>query len=325
MTFSLEDHWVWDFWLADDGEGFHLFYLHAPKSLGNQHLRHRNAQIGHATSRDLVTWVDLGVVLQPGGAGEFDETATWTGSVLQGADGVWRMFYTGSHFLSDDSNANVETVGLAKSADLHTWVKAPGPITRADPRWYETLGTSSWPEEAWRDPWVFADANGEGWHMLVTARSNRGPDDERGVIGHATSDDLEQWHVQPPLSDSGSGFAHIEVPQAVSLDGRNLLLFSCDTGALSDAKKSRGETGGIWALESESIQGPYEIARAELIAPESLYSGRVIQNRSGQWVLLAFENTSEDGDFGGSLSDPMVVEWPVAGSSIQLAAKAAIS
>lgn len=325
MTFSLENHWVWDFWLADDGEFFHLYYLHAPKSLGDQHLRHRNAQIGHATSRDLAAWTDLGVVLQPGDAGEFDATATWTGSVVRGDDGVWRMFYTGSRFLADDSNANVETVGLAKSADLHTWVKLPGPITRADPRWYETLGASSWPEEAWRDPWVFADSNGEGWHMLVTARSNEGPDDERGVIGHATSFDLEEWQVQPPLSRAGAGFAHIEVPQVVTLGGRNLLLFSCDTGALSNARKSRAEKGGIWALEADSIQGPYAVERAELVAPESLYSGRVIQDRAGQWVLLAFENTSDEGDFGGSLSDPIVVEWPDGDSSIRLASKAGIA
>ena len=32
---ALPDSWVWDFWTADDGELFHLFYLHAPKSLGN--------------------------------------------------------------------------------------------------------------------------------------------------------------------------------------------------------------------------------------------------------------------------------------------------
>ncbi|CAN5233988.1 hypothetical protein BH09ACT5_BH09ACT5_10770 [soil metagenome] len=160
MTFTLDTHWVWDFWLADDGALFHMYYLHAPKSLGDQNLRHRNARVGHATSSDLVEWTDHGPVLEPGAPGSFDETATWTGSVLQGPDGVWRMFYTGSRFLSPDTTANVETVGVATSTDLHTWTKSPGPITRADPRWYETLGDSSWPEEEWRDPWVYADQHG---------------------------------------------------------------------------------------------------------------------------------------------------------------------
>ena len=50
MTVARPDHWLWDFWLADDGRTHHLFYLHAPKSLGNPDLRHRNARIGHASS-----------------------------------------------------------------------------------------------------------------------------------------------------------------------------------------------------------------------------------------------------------------------------------
>ncbi|WP_345763043.1 family 43 glycosylhydrolase [Diaminobutyricibacter sp. McL0608] len=318
MTFSLENHWVWDFWLADDGDLFHMFYLRAPKALGDQHLRHRNAEIGHATSSDLVTWTDRGVVLRPGSPDEFDATATWTGSVVQGPDGIWRMFYTGSRFLSPTSHANVETIGFATSVDLHTWVKAPGPTTSADPEWYETLGTSSWPEEAWRDPWVFADSDGEGWHMLITARSNNGPNDERGVVGHATSTDLVSWKVQPPLSASGAGFAHIEVPQIATIDGRDFLLFSCDTAALSDERKRRGERGGIWAAEAISVTGPFSIESARLIASESLYSGRIIRNRLGDWVLLAFENTSGDGEFFGRVGDPIGIAWAADEPSIRL-------
>jgi beta-fructofuranosidase len=302
-----------------------MYYLHAPQSLGDPQLRHRNAQIGHATSHDLTTWTDLGMVLQPGDPGEFDETATWTGSVIQGTDGIWRMFYTGSRFLSDSSNVNVESIGVAQSADLHTWVKSRGPIAKADARWYETLGTSSWPEEAWRDPWVFPDPDGQGWHMLLTARSNSGPDDERGVIGHATSADLETWHVQPPLSSPGAGFAHLEVPQLTTVDNRRLLLFSCDTGALSDARKAHGERGGVWALEPASTLGPYEIDKAELFAPEALYSGRVIQNRSGEWVLLAFENNSAGGEFIGRVSDPIVIAWPSDDSLVQIASQADVA
>jgi sucrose-6-phosphate hydrolase SacC (GH32 family) len=66
VTFDLPNHWVWDFWIADDGTDFHLYYLHAPNSLGDPHLRHRNAKIGHATSPDLANWRDHGPVLGPG-------------------------------------------------------------------------------------------------------------------------------------------------------------------------------------------------------------------------------------------------------------------
>ena len=85
MGFNLTDHWVWDFWLADDGEQHHLFYLHAPKSLGHPDLRHRNAKIGHATSTDLRSWTNHGRAFEPGLPGSFDGSATWTGSVVKAA------------------------------------------------------------------------------------------------------------------------------------------------------------------------------------------------------------------------------------------------
>ncbi|MGX9901454.1 glycosyl hydrolase family 32 [Arthrobacter sp. SA17] len=216
---------MWDFWIADDMDQFHLFYLFAPKSLVDPHLRHRNARIGHATSPDLRTWEDHGEVLGPGRAGAFDETATWTGSVVRGDDGMWRMFYTGSVFESTENDRNVESIGVAISADLFSWAKSPNLVIRSDPRWYESLGDSSWPEEAWRDPWVFGDPDGDGWHMLITARGRSGAMKQRGVIGHARSEDLEIWEVQPPLTPLATGFAHLEVPQIVKIDGRQALLF----------------------------------------------------------------------------------------------------
>ncbi|MCX5512805.1 glycosyl hydrolase family 32 [Kaistia algarum] len=303
MAFSLDDHWVWDFWLADDGALFHMYFLHAPRALGNPDLRHRNARIGHATSSNLTDWSFHGRVFEPGDTGAFDETATWTGSVVRGPDGLWRMFYTGTRFLAPDAHPNVETVGVATSPDLFHWTKAPGPICRADPRWYETLGSSSWPEEAWRDPWVFPSADGTTWHMLVTARANHGDELDRGVIGHATSRDLERWEVQPPLSDTGAGFAHLEVPQVVTLAGGTYLLFSCDSAKLAGHRS--GGKGGIWSVAADAAEGPYPIAAASLIAPERLYSARVIEDRNGRPVLLAFHNIQDDGSFAGGVSDPL--------------------
>ena len=301
MGFSLSDHWVWDFWLADDGATYHLYYLHAPHALGNPDLRHRNARIGHATSPDLVNWTNHGRIFEAGPPGSYDATATWTGSVVRGPDKRWRLFYTGSRFLTADSNANIETVGVALSDDLFSFAKQPGPIVVADPEWYETLGSSSWPEEAWRDPWVFAE--GGQWHMLITARANHGDVAGRGVVAHATSPDLETWQVQPPLSAIDSGFAHIEVPQIVEVEGTLHLLFCCDSPKLSG--HLAGQDGGIWSVVVPSALGPYPIARSSLLAPQSLYAGRIAKDRQGRAVLMAFHNTQAGGSFGGAVSDPM--------------------
>jgi beta-fructofuranosidase len=304
VTFALDDSWVWDFWLADDGQFFHLYYLHAPKTLPDQVLRHRNAAIGHATSRDLVSWTDHGPVLTSGAPGAFDATATWTGSVVRGDDGLWRMFYTGARFHGDVSPANTQSVGVAVSVDLHEWSKVPGPAVSADPRWYETLGSSEWPEEAWRDPWVFRDPSGDRWHMLITARSRRaGPLHSRGVIGHAESPDLESWEVRPPLTAAITAFGHLEVPQVCDVDGKHVLLFSCPADLLAEDRP--GTRGGIWVVDDIDPAGPYDIDGAVLLADEALYSGRLIVDRKGRTVLLAVENHAPDGSFPGRITDPL--------------------
>ena len=306
MGFSVKDSWAWDFWLVDDGSTYHMYYLHAPQSLGDPELRHRNARIGHATSPDLTGWVSHGVVLRPDDPEAFDGTATWTGSVMQGPDGLWRMFYTGARIYETH---NIETIGVATSPDLYTWTKQPGQVTEVDGRWYEKYGDSTWPEEAWRDPWVFADPAGDGWHMLITARANTGEVDNRGVIGHARSSDLVTWDVMPPLSQPGAGFAHLEVPQVIVIDGRNVLLFSCPLDKLAPERAEGYRGGGIWSLEVQHLTGPYHLTPAAVVTTMPLYSGRVIRDRAGQWMLLACVDATRDGSFDGVVSDPIPVHW----------------
>ncbi len=305
MGFNLSDHWVWDFWLADDGERHHLYYLHAPKSLGSPELRHRNARIGHASSTDLMSWTNHGCIFDAGPEGTFDGSATWTGSVVRDPTGLWRMYYTGSRFLSPDNSANIETIGLATSTDLVSWTKQPGPIVVADPALYETLGTSAWPEEAWRDPWVFWDEPSGRWHMLITARSKTGTEPDRGVMAHATSPDLSHWTVEPALSQPGSGFAHLEVFQVVEVDGSKHIVFCCDSAKLAGARA--GEVGGIWTQPLDRFPAEVDFSAARLLADERLYAGRIAQDRFGKAFLLAFHNAGADGQFAGGISDPLAV------------------
>lgn len=298
MVFCPPQSWVWDFWIADDGATYHLYFLNAPRSLGHPDARHRNARIGHAVSSDLRHWTDRGSVLEPGDEGTFDATAVWTGCVVQGNDGLWRMFYTGARFLGAVGPANIETVGLAVSTDLDAWQKRPGPLLSADGRWYETLGSSAWPEEAWRDPWVFRGADGL-WHMLITARSRDGAPLDRGVVGYATSPDLEHWSAAAPLSLPGSGFAHIEVIQIVEIAGHAHMVFSCDGSKLAGHRA--GGLGGIWTIPLASLDH-IDPTEAQLLLPESHYSGRVVFDRQKKPVLLAC--LQGGGDIRG-LSNPM--------------------
>jgi len=303
----LASSWVWDFWFADDGDRYHLFFLKASRALLDPDRRHWRASVGHATSHDLTTWVEHEDALVHSDEGSFDDLATWTGSVVRDAAGKWRMFYTG---VDRHGRGLIQRIGQATSDDLFVWHKVglPGVVT-PDSGVYESLSDDAWPDEAWRDPWVFADPTGKGWHMLVTARARGGAPDNRGVVGHAWSADLLTWSALAPLSDPGSGFGQLEVIQLGKIGGAYVLLFSCMTPQLSDERRARGETGGIWAVNVDDPLGPYDIAAAYKIADESLYVGRAIQARDGGWVLLAFENLGPDGAFVGQITDPIRLRW----------------
>lgn len=307
----LPDSWVWDFWIAQDAATgtYHAFFLFASKALHHPDRRDLRAGVGHATSTDLVRWERVPDALVHGDAPDFDQTATWTGSVIQGPDGRWFMFYTGT---TDRAGTLVQRIGVATSADLLTWIKHDGnPVLDADPRWYETHGgPSPWQDQHWRDPWVLADPGGDGWHLLITARAADGPIDDRGVIGHAWSADLTNWHARPPLSEPESGFGQLEVPQVEFVDGRAVLIFNCLHSELASERKARTPGSvGIWAAPAAGLLGPYDIAGATPLTDDSLYVGKLVRDRTGRWVLLAFENAGPDGSFGGVLTDPMPVSW----------------
>ncbi|MFT4279644.1 glycosyl hydrolase family 32 [Microbacterium sp.] len=305
--FDLPDSWVWDYWFADDGDRYHLFFLYASRALHDPEARHYRASIGHAVSTDLVEWERVADALVRGEAGEFDDLATWTGSTVRHPDGTWFLFYTGS--TRAEGGKNVQRIGYATSTDLVTWQKAPGPVLEAAAPWYETLDSGDWHDEAFRDPWVFADPDGDGWHMYVTARAPEGPVEGRGVVAHAWSADLRDWELREPVSTpSENGFGQLEVTQVEVVDGRPVLLFSCLADHSMPAR--RGARAGTWAIPAESVLGPFDVDRAEPLTGEDLYVGRLLRRREdGQWLLFAFRNVGPDGAFVGGVTDPMPVSW----------------
>ena len=282
MALRLPDRWMWDFWFACDGDDVHVFYLQAPRSLGDPELRHRNATIGHAVSRDLRHWEILPDALGAGPPGGFDDLATWTGSVIR-HDGRWLLFYTGiSH------GEDLQRIGWAQSADLVGWERR-GVLSQADPRFYERAH--------WRDPWVAWDADARLWRMLVCARAREGDPDRRGVIGHACSPDLERWTVGLPVSAPGA-FHEMEVPQLVRLGGAWRVLFCARTEL----------AWGTHYVTGAARFGPYVLDRDEFMAGDregSHYAGRVLEH-GGEQHFFAWRMNGPDG-FVGELSDPMPI------------------
>lgn len=299
----LPDSWVWDSWYAVADGWHHAFYLRASRGLRDPDRRHRHPSVGHAVSSDLREWTVLPDALAVSESPAFDDWTTWTGSIVRDdARSRWVMAYTGS---SRADGGLVQRIGFATSLDLLTWDKTdPTTVLGADPRWYETLGTSDWFDEAWRDPFLFRGDDGR-WHMYVTARANHGPVRGRGVVGHATSLDLDTWTVHPPITEPGRGFGQLEVTQVEIVNGVPTLVFCCCWPELDDDGKARHGAGGVFSVTGPSILGPFDIAAARRFPDAALYAARLVRMDAG-WVLIGFAN-EVNGQFVGELMDPIPV------------------
>ena len=309
--FDLADEWVWDFWVVDDGADdvrYHLFFLKAPRALGDPDLRHVNASIGHAVSRDLAHWTRVSDALSPHPESAYDDLATWTGSVVRGDDGLWRMFTTG---ISHGEGGRVQRVGVSTSPDLMLWTRSAGLLLAADERWYEIRAVDG-PDEHWRDPFVVRDEEGL-WHMYLTAQA---PGiSGHGVVGHATSHDLQTWETRPPLSRPTGRFDQLEVISLERVEGRWVLLFSCLHTEMPGAGLG---AGGVWCVPVAGPGAPVDVERAVRLTSEDLYVGKLVALRGGGVRFLAFENRGPDGEFSGGVIDPRRVAWRPDGAGLVL-------
>lgn len=290
MVLSRTDDWVWDSWYAVDGDTLHAFTLTAPTSLGDSELRHVNARVGHSISTDGVNWTHIADALGPSTGDAFDSQATWTGSIVRVGE-LWHMFYTGIH---RQTRERVQAVGHATSPDLITWTRVQEDATvRADAQ-YAQLGNPHDGAEHFRDPWVFFH-DGD-WHMLTTASDHAG----LGTIAHATSANLKDWTVQPPLV-SDSGFKQIEVTQTIEIDGQWVLLFCAAT---NDVLRDDVAAGwGTYCAPADGPAGPFHLDRAELFAP-GVYAARAVWFQE-RWVLFGFLGDGTEAGFAGVISDPL--------------------
>jgi beta-fructofuranosidase len=214
------------------------------------------------------------------------------------------MYYTGT---SREDGGDVQSIGLATSDDLITWQKFSNkPIVSADSQWYEKLGQTNWPDEAWRDPWVYKSPEDNLWHMLITARA-KGTGRIKGVVGHATSSDMLSWEVKEPLSEPNQGFAQLEVFQLAEVNGVPLLIFCCGWRELDDDLQLQvGQTDATYSVVCNKDLSDLDFRKAKPFLNVPVYAGRLVQDTEGDWFLLGFINLV-DGEFVGEISDPIPV------------------
>jgi beta-fructofuranosidase len=317
MSLSLDDHWIWDSWYAHDGDRWHGFFLKAPKSIGDPELRHFNVSIGHAVSDDLTTWEHLGTCLTPAPGPAWDDYTTWTGSVVRDDDGLWHLFYTGTSHAED---ALYQRIGHATSTDLHNWARVGDglclDLTGPNADQYDAdLASSVWHHCAMRDPWVMRDPDGPGWLMYFTARApGIAEPNAGGAIGFATSPDLLNWTLQPPVFVGGYG--QLEVPQVFDHGGRWYCLFCTAAEHFSKDLAEATEGGPITGnhyLIADDPRGPWHVAPGFLdgALPCRRYAARIVETNDGLRII-GFSDRPE-GEFVGHILDPQPVRMDADG------------
>ncbi len=310
MVIALDKKWIWDSWYAKDGDLYHGFFLQADTSLGDPDLRHLNVTQGHATSKDLVTWTHLGTMFTPQRNGPaWDDSTTWTGSVVQDDAGVWHLFYTGTCL---GEKSMYQRIGHATSKDLHSWVRVGDGLCldlvgpNADTYEKDHM-VGHWHDRAMRDPWVMRDPDSKGWLMYFTARAPGIPEaNAGGAIGFATSPDLQTWTLRPPVFTGG--FGQLEVPQVFTQNGHWYCLFCTAGPQWSDqyrAENPQPPVTGNHYLISDHPRGPWRVAPGPFLdgaEPCQRYAARIVDGPNGL-VILGFADTGK-ATFGGYVMDP---------------------
>ncbi len=309
MVIALQDKWIWDSWYAHDGVRHHGFFLQADKALGDPDLRHFNVSQGHAVSDDLVNWTHLGTMFAPSTQPAWDDFTTWTGSVVQDDAGGWHLFYTGSTRAEDGL---YQRIGHAVSADLHSWVRVgdglcldlTGPVADL---YEKDHAIGHWHDRAMRDPWVMRDPDGAGWLMYFTARApGIAEPNAGGAIGFATSPDLREWTLQPPVFVGG--FGQLEVPQVFQVGPKWYCLF-CTSGFQWStdyaASHPQSPVTGNHYLMADHPRGPWHVAPGRFFdgaMPCVRYAARIVATPDGLRIM-GFADGGHD-RFGGYVMDP---------------------
>lgn len=195
-------------------------------------------------TEDGVNVKDCKVVLP---VGEYDDAdyACYTGSVIEGNDGNFHMFYTAQNNYNPKYHRDgkpLQYVAHAISTDLINWEKLPELTFGADERIYEPFD--------WRDPFVFYNEEEKCFDMLLAARLRGASEKNGGCVGLCRSYDLLHWEAKEPFYNPESYMTH-ECPDLFKLGNKWYLVYSTFSEKFVTHYRMSDKLSGPWTSPIE--------------------------------------------------------------------------
>ena len=244
IFYKPKDGWVGDtIPFAHDGK-FYIYYLHDERKGNTQDEYGYRTSWNLLITEDGVNVKDCKVVLP---VGEYDDAdyACYTGSVIEGNDGNFHMFYTAQNNYNPKYHRDgkpLQYVAHAISTDLINWEKLPELTFGADERIYEPFD--------WRDPFVFYNQEEKCFDMLLAARLRGASEKNGGCVGLCRSYDLIHWEAKEPFYNPESYMTH-ECPDLFKLGNKWYLVYSTFSEKFVTHYRMSDKLSGPWTSPIE--------------------------------------------------------------------------
>lgn len=280
IFYQPKNGWVGDtIPFAHDGK-FYIFYLH------DERKGKTEDEYGYRTSWNLLITEDgihiqdMGVVLP---VGDFDEPdyACYTGSVLEGEDGRFHIFYTAQNNYNPVYHKNgrpLQFVAHATSEDLLHWTKDPKFTFGADESIYEPYD--------WRDPYVFYNEDEGCYNMLLAAKVIGASDKNGGCVGLCRSKDLIHWEAGKPFYNPSSYMTH-ECPDLFRMGQKWYLVYS-----------TFSERFVTHYRIADSIHGPWKAPMEDTFDGRAFYAAKTAETGEKRWAFAWVPTKRGNTDFG---------------------------
>ena len=138
LHYSPAKYNMWDSWIVDNNEEFHLVHL---KGLAGGVTYDSSKEdvrgYGHATSTDLLHWTEQEDILEVDKSkNPYDQEFRYTGCTIE-HEGVFYTYYT-------MRKGQGQRIGVATSKDMYEWEEYEGnPVLVPDEQWFVTFANEN--------------------------------------------------------------------------------------------------------------------------------------------------------------------------------------